>query len=73
MIIKYEDLFNQKTFTDICNFLNIKVFEPNFNNKVNISDYNNFIYDETIDILNNVYKDQFDFYKSISSLRNNPY
>lgn len=67
IIIKHENLFNEGSIKNICDFLNIGyTLTPDFlENKINKSTLSNNIYDETLSILKKHYKDQSDFYNKI--------
>lgn len=66
MIIKYENLFKQKTMDDICNFLNISsISNIDFDIKINETFQNNIIYQDTLNILKNFYKEDILFYNSL--------
>lgn len=62
--IKYENLFQENTINSLCEFLNLSNDIPNFNIKINNSEYNNNIYDDTIEKLKNHYANEINFFYS---------
>jgi len=62
--IKYENLFQENTINGLCNFLNLNIIKPNFNIKINDSEYNNNIYDNTFKSLKDYYKKEINFFYS---------
>lgn len=62
--IKYENLFQESTIRNLCEFLNLSSAMPNFNIKINYSEYNNNIDDYTIKKLKDHYTEQINFFYS---------
>lgn len=67
LVIKYENLFTNKSIIQICDFLNIDYIDRNFNQKINESKQNNIIYERSFNFLNNHYKNEINFYNNYYS------
>ncbi len=66
LIKKYENLFNEKSIQEVCNFLNIEYLTPNFEIKINEKPvFNLEIYESTIDQLYFYYQKEIEFIKTI--------
>lgn len=65
LIIKYENLFNEQTIKNLCNFLNLDYKTPNFDLKINYTISKNNIFNETMEQLKKHYYEQTNFYNKL--------